>query len=502
MVEIPDGDIRRFVTFRIGAERYAVAAENVAEVIRMPRVSRVPQSPRALLGVANVRGTVLPVASVSALLGREGAAVARDALVFEGATSFALSVESVEALSEVAANAIDRAQGELNALPGERIDGVFRSGAHDVVTKIVDVGRLVAEAFARASSAPTARIRTAKAAVSAASEAVEMRKLATFDVAGQEFALELRHVREIIAAPESVTKIPASEAAVFGVVEFRRRLVPLFSLRSLLGLPMTGASNRNVIITVVRGALAGLVVDGLRAVISAPPEQCEELPSVLGARMGGEARISEIYRAEQGRLVAILTPEQLFRGNVMERLREIPEAASDDSQAQGDADERQFVIFRLGEDEYALPIEAVDEVGRVPSEITKLPRTPGFLEGVVNLRGEVLPVLDQRKRFDMPACQNQAARRLLVVRSEKHRAGLIVDGVSEVLRVGADAIDTASADGWDTTRLVHGVVKEAQSGRLIVILDAGELLSRSERALLDAFEADQRRPGNDQTSDR
>ncbi|HEX5280335.1 MAG TPA: chemotaxis protein CheW [Micropepsaceae bacterium] len=502
MVEIAGGDIRRFVTFRVGSERYAVAAENVAEVIRMPLVSRVPQSPRALLGVANVRGTVLPVASVSALLGRDGADAGRDALVFEGASSFALSIESVEALSEVAANAIDRAQGELNALPGERIEGVFRSGAHDAVTKIVDVGRLVAEAFARVSPAPTARIRTAREVAPVASEAVELRKLVTFDVAGQEFALELRHVREIIAVPGSVTNVPSSEAAVFGVVQFRQRLVPLFSLRSLLGLPTRDAANRNVIITVIRGALAGLVVDGLRAVIGASPEQCEELPPVLGARMGGEARISEIYRAGQGRLVAILTPEHLFRGDVMQRLREIPEAASQDGHAEADADERQFVIFRLGEDEYALPIEAVDEVGRVPSEITRLPRTPGFLEGVANLRGDVLPVLDQRKRFDMPAGQNEAARRLLVVRSEKHRAGLIVDGVSEVLRVGADAIDTSSADGWDTTRLVHGVVKEAQSQRLIVVLNAGELLSRSERALLDAFEADQRRPGDDQTSDR
>ena len=59
-------------------------------------------------------------------------------------------------------------------------------------------------------------------------------------------------------------------------------------------------------------------------------------------------------------------------------------------------------MFRLDDNEFALPIDAVDEVARVPDQITRLPKTPKFLEGVVNLRGEVLPVVDQRRRFEMP----------------------------------------------------------------------------------------------------
>ena len=73
-------------------------------------------------------------------------------------------------------------------------------------------------------------------------------------------------------------------------------------------------------------------------------------------------------------------------------------------------EERQFVVFRLGDDEFGLPIEAVNEVARVPEQITRLPRTPKFLEGVVNLRGEVLPVVDQRRRFDMPRARGAGQR--------------------------------------------------------------------------------------------
>jgi purine-binding chemotaxis protein CheW len=80
-----------------------------------------------------------------------------------------------------------------------------------------------------------------------------------------------------------------------------------------------------------------------------------------------------------------------------------------------------------------LPISAVDEVARVPDQITRVPKTPNFLGGVINLRAEVLPVVDQRRRFNLPKFEGGEGRRLIVVRTERHRAGLIVDSVSEVL---------------------------------------------------------------------
>jgi purine-binding chemotaxis protein CheW len=130
----------------------------------------------------------------------------------------------------------------------------------------------------------------------------------------------------------------------------------------------------------------------------------------------------------------------------------------------------------------------------VPDQVTRLPRTPKFLEGVVNLRGDVLPVVDQRRRFDMPPPERQAARRLMVVRTERHRAGLIVDAVSEVLRSPARAIAPAPNLTNEKTRLVQGVINLEKSGRIIMLLDAAELLTRAERGLLDAFQAKTGRP--------
>jgi purine-binding chemotaxis protein CheW len=149
-----------------------------------------------------------------------------------------------------------------------------------------------------------------------------------------------------------------------------------------------------------------------------------------------------------------------------------------------------FLVFRLGDDEFGLPIETIDEVARVPEQITRLPKTPAFLEGVINLRGEVLPVVDQRRRFDMPKLDGAAGQRLIVVRTQRHRAGLIVDSVSEVLNTVVGRIEPAPDLTGEATRLVHGVLNLESAGRLVLLLDPAELLTRAERGLLETFEAE------------
>jgi len=245
-------------------------------------------------------------------------------------------------------------------------------------------------------------------------------------------------------------------------------------------------------VTAVAGVLVGLVVDRMRAIIPVDPERAQPTPPVLAARTGGETRIKALYRGEDGRrLISILDPKQLFREEVMQRLGQTASGAADTAEATGATDEAlKFLVFRLGEDEFALPIGVVDEVAQVPTRITRLPKTPAFLEGVINLRGEVLPVIDQRRRFDMPSLADPTGRRLVVVRTERHRAGLIVDSVSQVLSSRLDALEEAPDLAGESTRLVQGVINLDAAGRIVLVLDPAELLSRAERGLLDRFKVD------------
>jgi len=271
---------------------------------------------------------------------------------------------------------------------------------------------------------------------------------------------------------------------------YRNGLLPLLSLRRLLGLPSAVLSREKVLIVAIGDVLIGFVADRTRAVLSVDPDRVEPAPAILAARAGGEAQVKEIYRAGQGRLVSILAPERLLRDDVMQKLLQgnaTMKVKTDDIRDESDSEELRFLVFRLDDNEFALPIDAVEEVAQVPDQITRLPKTPKFLEGVVNLRGEVLPVVDQRRRFDMPATTASANRRLVVVRTEQHRAGLIVDSVSEVLRCSPDNIQPSPDLTGDALGIVHSVINLEAHGRIILLLDPSELLTRTERGLLNSF---------------
>ncbi len=486
-----DGD-RQFLTFLMSDRLYALPAEDVAEVIRTPPVARMPQAPSALIGLANLRGGILPLVSVRSLLGmKEADGEGPRSIVLGGASPAALAVDSVETLVTVTAKRIETRQAELAADAGEKVLGAFPIVGRGPA-KILDVRALLDRAFAqRGEGQRQALLRPAATTEPrrAAPAKAESEALVTFEAASQEYALPLSAVLEIVAAPQTVTRTPRTEALVIGIMPYREQLLPLLSLRGLLGFEPTALpeGREKVVVTAVRGLLVGLVVDRARAIVSAESRLTDAVPAMLAARMAGEARLRAIYRGDEGRrLISILAPAQLFREDVMRRLASV-EGASPPRPVVSPILESQFLIFRLGQDEFGLPIEAVDEVTRVPDQITRVPKAPDFLEGVINLRGEVLPVLDQRRRFDMPH-HSGAARRLIVVRTDRHRAGLIVDSVSEVRRHPTDAIERPPILSDHITRSLQGVINLPEQGRIVLLLNPVELLTRAEHGLLDAFE--------------
>lgn len=487
----------RFLTFRVAAQLYALNCEDVSEVMRVPSVARIPQGPAALLGVANLRGSVLPIASVRELLGQP---VATDspgarAIVLDIGAPVAIVVDSVEALETVATGQIDTHKKELSEDGVEKLLGAFSIQRDGSVAKILDIKALLESAFAnRARTQPTRNIAASVGAASVTRSSKPSEMLVTFEVAGQEFALPLEAVEEILQAPTTMTAAARSEAAVLGMVSVRDSLLPLLSLRSLLGFAAAQAPDdrEKVVVMKVAGTHVGLVADRARAVVVADTDLVDPIPPVIAARTGGESRIRSIYRGEGGRrLISILSPEQLFREDVMQRL--IAGHDSQESQASpaesGNRSQLTFLVFRLGNEEFGLPIDAIVEVAQVPSQIARVPKAPRFLEGVVNMRGEVLPVVDQRRRFDMPVLESTETRRLVVIRTARHRAGLIVDSVSDVLRTFADSIEPPPDLTDDMTRLVQGVINLEKSNRIVLLLDPTEVLTRAELKLLDSFQA-------------
>jgi purine-binding chemotaxis protein CheW len=145
------------------------------------------------------------------------------------------------------------------------------------------------------------------------------------------------------------------------------------------------------------------------------------------------------------------------------------------------AKDLQIVGFRIGRETFGLPISLVHEIVR-PPEITNVPHAPEYVEGVMNLRGRIVPVIDLRRRFGGAATKNSRLNRVLVVDVESRAVGLIVDSASEVLKISDAQIEPPPNVLTDAaTSYVTGVAK--YQGRLIILVDLRRILQSGELRL-------------------
>ena len=134
----------------------------------------------------------------------------------------------------------------------------------------------------------------------------------------------------------------------------------------------------------------------------------------------------------------------------------------------------QFVAFTLNNENYAVDILNVQEINRI-TEITKVPNSEEFVEGVVNLRGKVIPIINLRSKFGFEEKPKDDSSRIIIMEINDITNGLIVDSVSEVLRIPSSIIEpTPPMSSGESSQFIRGIAK--LDNRLIILLDIDKLL--------------------------
>lgn len=146
----------------------------------------------------------------------------------------------------------------------------------------------------------------------------------------------------------------------------------------------------------------------------------------------------------------------------------------------------QAVVFMLNKAYYGVPILQVQEIVKM-TEITKLPNTPEFVQGIVNLRGKIIPIIDMRRRFGLPDEEISEDWKILILKEEDVLFGVMVDQISEVEKIPASLIEkppklVAGVNG----KFINGIAKTPN--RLLILLDIGRILSDEEKEFLQDIE--------------
>ena len=151
----------------------------------------------------------------------------------------------------------------------------------------------------------------------------------------------------------------------------------------------------------------------------------------------------------------------------------------------GKSEHRQCVTFRLDDEVYGINVMLVQEVLRV-TDIAPVPGAPHYVVGIINLRGNVVTVIDTRMRFGLPPKEMDDSTRIVIIETENQTVGIIVDSVSEVVDINSNEIETAPNVGNDeTARYIEGVV--SREDHLLILVDLNKLLSEDEWADMAGF---------------
>lgn len=489
-------DIRQFVTFLVGEEVFAVDMSPVQEIIRVPEVVRVPLAPTSLEGLANLRGKVLPIISLRHLFGF----AARDhddasrALVIDIGQPLGFVVDRVASVVGVEPSRIEPVGSISGTVDTELLSGLIKDVGGHAMIMVLDFAKLIGREFA--AIAQVARSAAVSAGLGTRDEAEDEDssdelQLVSFEVAGQEYAIAIENVQEIVQVPEQIIHVPRSEAHVLGVMSLRNRLLPLVSLRRMFALPAQAADEHSRIVVVALGSVSvGVVMDSVNEVLRVARSDVEPMPGLL-AREGELADISDICRLDGGkRLVSIISTDNLFRHSAikealttLDTLRDDDQNTADDERdEEGTDDDEQVVVFRLDKEEFGVPIESVQEIVRVPDELTHVPKAPAFVEGVINLRGTVLPVIDLRRRLGLPGVDRSDRQRVMVFLIAGARTGFIVDSVAEVLKIPKTAIESSPQLSGEQSKLLARMANLEKQRRLVQLIEPAQLMQGGELA--------------------
>ncbi|NTV88867.1 MAG: purine-binding chemotaxis protein CheW [Clostridiales bacterium] len=131
---------------------------------------------------------------------------------------------------------------------------------------------------------------------------------------------------------------------------------------------------------------------------------------------------------------------------------------------------KKYLVFKLGNEEYGVDIQKISTINEMENTITRVPKTASYIKGVINLRGEIIPIIDMRAKFSLPAVDYTEDTRVIIVKIEEVTIGFIVDAVNEVVELGEDSIESITGLSASLTQdYLLGVGKIEQ--RIVTLLN-------------------------------
>ena len=440
-----DAEVQKMVTFRIANEEFAFHMEHVREILRVQTPKQVPDVPDYVLGVLTVRGQVLPVIDLRALLQQRS-------LAEELGDSCRVRREEYERW-------IEQTEKMFAGGSQSKLDSSVTEQLRKWLAETNSSSQILMEALAKARGLNERVVKQLHARVKN-------------DERGDREAARASAAEVLSGARETVAALRRFEQQIAQNIQ----------------------EDQRIIVVDAEGFVLGLVVDHVHEVLNVPRNLVEPPPRITSS---GGMELSGVAKLDDGsRLIMLLDVANLMQDQKLRDVQStsqhavVAEKTGHKAGTGAELSEVQLVTFLLGAEEYGIPISQIQEIDRL-GKITKVPKAADFIEGVTNLRGEVIPVLDTRKRFDLEVKPADDRTRIIIVDLGGVKTGLVVDSVREVLNLARkDIAPPPEMIGTGINQqFISGIGKVDAGKRMIVLLDVEKIISRREHAHLSEVTA-------------
>ncbi|WP_199100677.1 chemotaxis protein CheW [Dyella sp. ASV21] len=436
-----------FGSFHLAGTELVLSVTSLQEVVSYPSdITTVPLAPSFLLGLFNLRGTLIPIVRLRELLQLGHADVpdgAKIAIIDAHHTKVGLLFDST---------------GEILRVPGElKIDFGRPADSKELIGGVLKLDNgnrilqiLSHEALAQLQDLPRLNHDTQREQEAARARAAQSQRTqcVSFRVGNAKLALPMSAIHEIIRVPELQKSVLAS-ALCLGILNLRGNTMPVIDFGRFLALPPKDAAapdiegeedERRIIVLKQDDMHFGLLVDAVDSIVAHSDDELLAMPSFDRTHA---SLFRGCIRSGEGVHTILLDAQALLSDAVIDEVtqghRELYQdvaTLNNDAAARRGRSRETYVTFRL-KHLIGAPIQQLREVIEFPADLIRPPGTPGHVCGVLNLRRKLIPIMDLRALYGMPPYEDVASTRILIVEHEGEKCGLMVDSVENIVTVDA-----------------------------------------------------------------
>ncbi|GAB6161602.1 chemotaxis protein CheW [Desulfothermus naphthae] len=497
-----EDELRKFLTFFVGDECFAFDMDILQEIIWVPQTVKVPLTPPSFVGLTNLRGSILPLIDIRRIFNMENTEIDEDtrAIIINIGFTTGIIVDKVDRVIEVMPDRIEdghtlKSQSENIK---EYLKGVIKYSDKDLI-QLINIEALIKNEFSdivfgqEQGNIDEIDKKSIMQGEDKENEDIEEKKIVSFFIQSQEFGFEIEDVKEIIKFPEDeIHKVPNADSTLLGMINYRDRILPLIDLGELVGLRSNLDPEQSKILVMEadfhdKTEPIGLAIDKIHEIIEVG-SNLYPVPELISSTHSCK-EIKAICQLDQGkRIISIFSIEEIIKHpDVEEALSSTEDLRTKEDRKEVETEEDtsdqevQLVTFMLEDQEFGIVIDHIQEIILIPEEINVVPNTPDYIEGMINLRGAVLPVIDLRKRLHKRPLENRNDfQRILVITTGDTKTGLIVDSVTGVLSVEESKIEDAPDIVESSGGFIKKLINIEDQGRIVLIFDVKKLLGDGE----------------------